>query len=851
MPIMDGLQLTFDAALDGHSWPGPLGSRSAAIGEAWLGPLGLLARLETELGLLAPKTSSAQRAADLGRQLAGRDGFWRASFEADPMATCRRLLTDRDTLALWGWSGEPAGERLGELWRATTGASPGIADRLRRILALLPRRSVDLTSIRIVEPVATLPPVWRMVFDALERAGVRIELAPLVNAPARGDLAGARQGGFEPVGDGTLQLVRPHGPLAAADEVAAALSVFPDLHEVVIIGADSILDEAMVRYGLPRLGSDRPGPSSSTIVRLVIESAFTPMDPTDLHALLCMDPGPIPRGVAGRLAGALQQFPSRAAESWTRALAEGLAGLEDEDRRSSVQERLRALLEPVVDREAVLPIEALAVRLRTLSMWARGRLASAPTLASLISFAEGVISLARTMGGVALSRVELRRLCDEVDPRTTAGPPAEAGINPVPQPGAILGPARHVIWWGFTRDRALAPPRLRLSEQESAMLRAAGVTPPDAGAAMAAEARRWRRPLTCSTGSLILVCPKTNEARDAAHPHPLWDELCAAMVEPAAARLLVASTITSVAARRTRAVLRPLPRAFDTARAPQPIALRPKESASSLEKLLGCSLAYALTYAARIPTGLGTGPQAPAPRLFGTLAHHILAQVFSGGALTPDAAAARAEAIVDASLAGLAENLALPDHQRERSALRLAIIGSAREIGVLLRETKATIRGVELALVRELEHFTLEGRADIVFAHPDLVLDYKWSTSTHRDRLEDGTAVQLATYAELGRQGEAFPGVGYLNLQNQKLFVSPGTAIPGVRPVGKVHVKDVWAATRSAIDQRRRELGEGRLVAPGALLDADESSLNEGVLRIEPGCHYCAYSTLCGKRAST
>ena len=850
MPIADGLQLTFDAALEGNAWPGPLADRSAAIGEAWLGPLGLLARLETELGLLAPKTSSAERAADLVRKLAGEDGFWRASFEADPMATCRRLLTDRDTLALWGWNGEPAGARLSELWRATTGASPGIADRLRRILALLPRRSVDLTSIRIVEPVASLPPVWRSVFAALEHAGVRIELTPLVDAPARGDLAAARQHGFKPVGDGTLQLVRPHGPLAAADEVAAALSVFPELPAVVIIGADSILDEAMVRYGLPRLGAERPAPSSCGIVRLVVETAFTPMDPTDLHALLCMDPGPIPRAVASRLAGALQQLPSRAAESWTKALDEGIARLE-EDRRPSVEERLRHLLDPVVDREAGLPVEALVLRMRALSTWARGRLATAPRLASLISFAESLVSLARALGVAALSRVELRRLCDEVDPRTMAGPPAETGINTVLQPGALLGPVRHVIWWRFTRDRAVAPPRLRLSEQEVAMLRAAGVTPPDAGAAMAAEARRWRRPLTCATASLILVCPKTSEARDAAHPHPLWDELCASMDDPAAARTLVASTITSVEARRTRAVLRALPRAFDTARSPTPIALRPIESASSIEKLLGCSLAYVLTYPARIRSGLGTGPAAPSPLLFGTLAHHLLAQVFSDGGLTPDAAAARAAAMVDASLAGLAENLALPDHQRERSSLRLAIVESARAIGALLHKTKATIRGAEFSLDRELDHYRIQGRADIVFSNPDIVLDYKWGTSGHRDRLEGGTAVQLATYAEMGRQGEAFPGIGYLNLQNQKLFVSSGTEVPGVRPVGNVHVKDVWAATRSAIDQRRRELGEGRLVAPSALVDADKSSLVEGVMRIQPSCGYCEHAALCGKRATT
>lgn len=850
MSIADGLRLTFDAALDGNSWPGPLVGRNAAIGEAWLGPLGLLARLETELGLLAPQTSSAERAADLGRELAHQDGFWRASFDADPMATCRRLLTDRDTLALWGWNGEPAGPRLGQLWSATREASPGIADRLRRIIALLPRRSVDISSIRIVEAVDTLPPLWAMVFAALERSGVRIDHAPLVDAAARGDLAAARRTGFTPVGDGTLQLVRPHGPLAAADEVAAALTTFPDLDDVVIIGADSILDEAMVRFGLPRLGSERPAPSSSAIVRLVVESAFTPMDPSDLHALLCMDPGPIPRSIAWRLAGALDQFPSRGAESWIEALAQGIESIDDA-RRPRVKERLRALLDPVVGRDASLCVDDLATRMRAVTTWARGRLEAVPSLDALLAFADRLVGLARTMGVSALNRIELRRLCDEVDPRTIAGSPAEAGINTVPRPGAILGPARHVVWWGFTRDRALASPRLRLSEQESNMLRAAGVTPPNAGASMAAEARRWRRPLTCTTDTLILVCPKTSESSEAGHPHPLWDELCASMTDSSAERRLHSPTITSVHAPRTRAVLRPLPIAFDSARSPSPILLRATESASSLEKLLGCSLAYTFSYPARIRSGLSCGPKEPSPLLFGTLAHHVLANVFGSGALSPDAAAARAEAIIDETLAGLAENLSLPDHQLERSTVRRAIVESAREVGVLLQKTNASIRGVELELRRELENFSVQGRADIMFSKPGLVLDYKWGTASHRERLKSGTAIQLATYAELGREGDDTPGAGYLNLRTQQLLVSHGTDVPDVSPVGRVHVKDVWAAAKIAIEQRREALLEGRLVAPGALVDADASSLVDGVMRIEPGCFYCEYSTLCGRRGTT
>ena len=121
----DGLRVVFDPAIDAGGWPGVLGARAAAAGEVWLGPMGLLGRLETELGLGGVWATRAERACELAAQLAGRNGWWRESLEADPVGTCERLLRDRDALAMWGWRGEAVSERLAGLWEATRGAAPG------------------------------------------------------------------------------------------------------------------------------------------------------------------------------------------------------------------------------------------------------------------------------------------------------------------------------------------------------------------------------------------------------------------------------------------------------------------------------------------------------------------------------------------------------------------------------------------------------------------------------------------------------------------------------------------------------------------------------------------------------
>jgi len=142
-----------------------------------------------------------------------------------------------------------------------------------------------------------------------------------------------------------LTLLRPHGPLAAADEIASGLAAMPSLEGILVIGVEDVLDAALSRHGVPRLGAPVALPASATLIRLVIEAAFEPMEPTELHALLCLDPGPVPRRVASRLIGALAESPGRRASAWRDALAEGLAACDDAW-RDEVQVRLDAMLRP-------------------------------------------------------------------------------------------------------------------------------------------------------------------------------------------------------------------------------------------------------------------------------------------------------------------------------------------------------------------------------------------------------------------------------------------------------------------------------------------------------------------------
>ena len=846
----------FDPDLDGGAWPGPVGAVAAAAGEAWLGSLGLLGRLELELGLGGAWPSRAARVCHLAAILAAstdRGAWWQASFEADQTGTCRRLLRDRDTLALWGWRGQPVGPRLDELWRATAPALPGIADRLASVTAALASRTIDVATVQVMSPLSSLAPAWRELFAALVAQRVAVEQVALPSESAPGDLGAARAAiapsaapRFRPTGDGRLTLLRAHGSLAAADEVAVSLAALPSLDGVLVIGGDAVLDAALARHGLPRLGGVIAAPASVAIVRLALEAAFEPMDPSDLHALLCLDPGPIPRGVATALAAVLARFPGRASPVWRDALASAIASLDDA-RRPAVAARLDTLLSPATPRDGRAAVSDLSRRLQAVATWARGRVGDQPSLSAAIAVADSLRHLLAARGAGAVTRLELRRLCDELaGGGAVAG--GQAGLASVRVPGAVLGPARVIVWWGFTRDRARGPARVRLSQAERTALAAAGVPPPDLGGQMETEASRWRRPLDMATEALVLVCPMTAPTGEPSFPHPLWDELSAAMEDPQQARLLEARTLRFPAeGRRETVAARALPSAALRAAVAVPIQLRERESPSSLERLLGCSLQWALHYRGSLRAGLSAGPAAPSPLLDGNLAHHLLARVFEAGALPAADAAARAEAILDRDLDGLCETLALPRYQVERGALRHAVIETARGLGALLTTTGATVRGVELPGERAFPGVNVAGTADLVLSDPDVVIDLKWGRTTNRAHMANGTALQLAAYAELFATDERRPAIAYFIIRTQELFGEPGSTLPDVASPGQARADDIWRGALSAIAIRTAELERGELHAPGATSEAIESGLVDGHLALEPGCRYCELSAMCGR----
>ena len=681
------MKIVFDSDFDRGAWPGPLEGRTASAGEAWVGEAGLLGLLETALGLAGPPVPPSRRVAALVPAVRGSEGFWSASASIDPLAVSRRLLAWRDFLFVQGWRGEevPGAPRLAALAAVTRDALPGPVDRLLAVESALAVRSADVSELRLLAEASSFPPAWRRLFDALARQGTRITAMPLVPSPASGDLAAAREPGFVPTGDGSLQLVRPAGPLEAAEALAAWLAAQESLDGTVVISPEPVLDAALRRHGLPTTGAAATVADDALlpVVPLTLALGLDPADPQQALDLLLLPVGPVPKGMAGSLADALHDEPAVGSPKWTAALERALDRIEDEKRRKALSERLEQLFRPGAVRESYR-VEEARRRLALLERWLRGRIERDDDPAPLeraLSFCLDTADILDRSGLTELTEAQLGRVVAEASTALPASAPfpREAGLGVVGLPGGIGGPARRIVWWSFQRTESSSSGSFPATPAERAALAAVGVEIEAPGVESVRRALRWRRPLLLASESLVLVAPHRDATGDELHPHSLWDEITASLAPGGRPDLLErpAPFGPRTPGRSVRS-LRPLPEPRVDWNGPA-VPLREVESPSSLEKLLGCSLLHALTYAGGLwPGRSGTLPDGAL--LLGSVCHSILERVLARTGFTPDEAAEEAERLFDTTGPFLGASLFLPGAERDRAVARRAVRDAARHL---------------------------------------------------------------------------------------------------------------------------------------------------------------------------
>ena len=727
---------------------------------------------------------------------------------------------------------------------------------------------------------------------------------------AASDLRRALTPGFIPAGDGSLLLFRPFNPLDAAESVAAWLTAHGDLSDTIIIAPDVALDDALRRFGLPVTGAKEIANDDPflQVLPLVLAMGWDPPDPQRALELLLLDNGPVPGFIARGLRAALQEWPSVGSPRWDEALSRGLDRISDSANRADISERLNSIFRPDAKIHAPYPASALKLRAQAVKKWAAARRHSASAsdpassatlpasssspdtphplekLDAVIAQCASFEKLVDLAGFNAFTETQLLKLNLEIAEsiRSHRRYEPQAGLASVPSPGAIISPARRVVWWDFSIESAPSPFSLPLSRAELAALESAHISLTPAASLASDQARRARRPFAAASETLLLVCPRFGEDGEERHHHPLWDEVSASRAQGASLAPIEPPHLPLPRPLPTRtAPLLPVPSPKRSWSVPPALVAPPSHhSPSSLGDLIGCPLKWALNSLGRLrPPEIASLKDSDA--LIGSLSHHILGEVLAAN--PPDRAAARAlaEDLFDRLGPRLAAPLFLPGAPVQQALSRKATADAASDLVDILRAARLPVAFIEHSASAQARDLNICGRLDLVVGDPDaapVVIDLKWSReSFYRDKLKDGTAHQLAAYAFIMKKGKTLPPVAYFIIRSQRLIahaasVSPGSPFvdAGIDAVlvDSPPLADTWDALLATTHDRIASIKTGRFEAlaidsaASASAPTDDSPDDEsddastpkkdaltgdGRLTLVPPCKYCSYGVLCGR----
>ncbi|MEW6078387.1 MAG: PD-(D/E)XK nuclease family protein [Thermodesulfobacteriota bacterium] len=854
------MKITFDMAFDQGCWPGPLTDRKAAAGELWVGPLGLLNLIETMTGLRGPGIPGAVRVASLVPAIRQTSRFWSQSAVVDPFGTAAKILDWRDFLFLHGWQGEKGHGRLPALAEVTAAVLPGIPDRLRQAAGTISGQNNAISELHLFEPPADLPRTWQQVITALTQTGTTVAIQGILPATPKGDLAACRKTAFSPTGDGSLQLLRPLTPGAAAQEAAAWLSGLSNLDRTVIIGPDNTLDAALYRFGLPTTGGGIPVYDNALlqILPLVLEMAWSPPDPQRALELLMLPVSPIPRGIAFRLIRALQNYPAVESEEWRRALDTGLQEIPDTSRLKNLKNRLEAIFNPCI-RDKQYPVTEVHTRIDLLRNWARGRMQHDPAEGldwqPLIAQLENAGRMVSLSGLGHFTAPQIRRMIHDITVESHVLPlyPDQAGLAHVDAPECLVDRAENILWWSFNRDSAGSVFTDPFSDDERRSLRDIGVVLPDPGRQAIRNAVRWQRPLLLAEKQLILVCPKNSLANEEQFPHPLWDELVGRLKNSANAAALETRDILSPkkpALKKRKRI--PLPGPESELHIDPTLIIRPEsESPDSLSDLFSCPFRWLVTRLGRISSGLSAALSSP-EELEGWFIHEILRRLLEQGKQAPTAAAKKAGSIFDQQGPFLAAKFFLPGHDDLRARVKSNTETAAAQIFRLMDRVGFSIDAVEQKYEQKAPSLkiTLNGRPDLVLGTPQAVIDFKRGGVKYRQtELANGTSIQLAVYGHLlrGKESAPFPPAAYFMLKTGQLITTEPRAFPEAIAVNGIELKETWQAVKTTYKAVREELDRGEVGIPGNQEEPPkESQIIDGRLSLKP-CAFCNLGALCGQ----
>jgi hypothetical protein len=780
------------------------------LGVSDVGPLGLLAILETQLGLVPPQGSPSERIVqyrDCLLKLDGSSRFFHESLAADDFGTAASLLSWRDGWLLHGWTGEiptSGSQRLSDMADvekiASQQVAPGMAERLVSIANTLIDRKNLIDSIELIDKTETFAPLWQRV---LEKLPCRMpQSATIAGNGLLGEIQHAiiqanmqtKQPPLTWRDDGTLYVARSETTLMGGRWIAETL--WQTTRDVLYVGtAEAATTDAHLgaadypRQGLSDTSAFRP---ALQLLPLTLELLWKPLNFHALIQFLTHPIAPIPARARRRLAGIQTEYPGVGGPRWHGALAEIEA---DYGERAA---QVREAIDFWIDHErfdplAGAPVAYVLERVQRLAGFFRNSPADAPPalrhaymagFQQCLAFAENLGRLLGQDAGTLRPR-QLEQLAVQSTARGNDNPlrVAEVGALPcISHPGAVTG-IHSVVVWGPLDSPAMPSP-WPWSKSELASLRAAGCTLPNTDSLLQQVASDWLRPILAAKDRLILLLPPVDR-----ESHPVWQMLDALLpkipVQPVEAMLLNGTESLEAVEHS------PLPGIKRWWQLPPGTHLPAvaEYSYSQLEKQIFNPYHWLLSHAAKLRSG-SLLSLADDFRLKGILAHSLVERLYeeSGGLRFSDSAfAAWFDPEFDRLIAEEGALYLMPGRRTDLENLRHALRRALLELRGVLNSAGVTLVEAERQFTGQFAGGALGGKSDLVLTGPDgsfAIIDLKWGGKSHRPKLEQNRHLQLAIYAELLRQTTGrWPALAYFLFSQATLLTRDDLWFPGVTPV--------------------------------------------------------------------
>lgn len=831
------------------------------------GEEGLLRELEFRAGLVEPTQSYAARIVSYMNALKSADTvarFYHASFATDPLACAETLLQWRDFAIGHGWRHEPGASspgRLGDLAEVEPHAkdlAPCAAERIGRVIGATNAIAAVVEEIELHDERVLWDTPYRVLFNALEQAGVRITEVPHViasNAAAHTDLGKLQRqlvdqqlpgGPMTVSGDGTLRLYQCAEAHTGANYVSTLLTATSD-HLLIANAEHFLLNNALAANGFadPGMGERSHWRVPSQMLPLVLQCAWSPPSAEALLQYLTLPAGPHKR-LRRRLARRFGDLPGRDNAAWQQAIDDYVADQIDQDPKID-EGKLRSNIDKWLPvgmasdaREMALGI-AIELADQVKAYW-QGRYATDPasTYAKhyLAAFdaADALAEALRAWGHPQINRDGLKRLLDIANgsgSSTHSHMRLVSGLNATESAEAArLSPSSpaNLVWWGIAIQRQEAQPPF-----DEVELSAMPDYPDEAmlTARRSSSLQRAMQPILLAKESATLITldesPDLLRLQLAKHlGDACWSSLEQDLIEGRLSE--VPAPVVSDRPMPTAARWWNLDKAIDCP--------RDTESYSGLSALALKPHEYCLRHPARLSQGAAVDLPVDA-RLKGNLAHRIIESWFIANPWNGSSAPrSLIETWLNDHIDGFIEEFALPMAAQGKRAERFefqTVLGHAihRLLEHLAAANVANVQ-IESRVSRSHGATKIEGAIDVLGQLDDgrwVIIDMKWaSEKRYLAELRNGLHLQLATYAYLAATltPNQVAEVAYFILSSGNLLCTSNAVFPTARVAEPADPSEttaqVWAAFMKTTDWRCDQFSKGRVeVTYGGALPDDDS----------------------------